>query len=112
MHHKKQGGGGGTGANRRKSKSRPQDSALTSAIPAPPRLPPPPRLPFFPSTNEGFMAQKIKGAKQPKQQQSTRPGREKKMTPKPEAEVPHQIGTGKLKNKVAIITGGDSGIGR
>src|SRR5687767_3865244 len=62
--------------------------------------------------NEGFMAQKIKGAKQPKQTQSTRPGRETKMTPKPEAEVPHQIGTGKLARKVAIITGGDSGIGR
>lgn len=34
------------------------------------------------------------------------------MTPKPEAETPHHIGTGKLANKVAIITGGDSGIGR
>ncbi|HUS34444.1 MAG TPA: SDR family oxidoreductase [Verrucomicrobiae bacterium] len=58
------------------------------------------------------MAQKIKGAKQPKQHQNVRPGREKKMTPKPEAETPHHIGTGKLANKVAIITGGDSGIGR
>jgi NAD(P)-dependent dehydrogenase (short-subunit alcohol dehydrogenase family) len=58
------------------------------------------------------MAQKIKGAKQPPQHQQKRPGREKEMTPKPEAETPHHIGTGKLKNKVAIITGGDSGIGR
>lgn len=34
------------------------------------------------------------------------------MTPKPEAETPHQVGTGKLEDKVAIISGGDSGIGR
>jgi NAD(P)-dependent dehydrogenase (short-subunit alcohol dehydrogenase family) len=58
------------------------------------------------------MAQKIKGAKQPKQHQNKRPGHETKMTPRPEAETPHHIGTGKLQDKVAIITGGDSGIGR
>jgi NAD(P)-dependent dehydrogenase (short-subunit alcohol dehydrogenase family) len=58
------------------------------------------------------MAQKQKGAKQPKQQQRVQPGREKKMTPKPEAETPHHVGTGKLADKVAIISGGDSGIGR
>src|ERR1044071_1225255 len=34
------------------------------------------------------------------------------MTPKPEAETPHHVGTGKLARKVAIITGGDSGIGK
>ncbi|HYE32770.1 MAG TPA: SDR family oxidoreductase [Methylomirabilota bacterium] len=48
----------------------------------------------------------------PKQTQSTRPGRESEMTPKPKAEIPHQKGTGKLAGKVAIITGADSGIGR
>jgi NAD(P)-dependent dehydrogenase (short-subunit alcohol dehydrogenase family) len=58
------------------------------------------------------MAQKVKGAKQPKQQQSEQPGREKEMSPKPEAETPHQVGTGKLAEKAAIISGGDSGIGR
>jgi NAD(P)-dependent dehydrogenase (short-subunit alcohol dehydrogenase family) len=58
------------------------------------------------------MAQKIKGKKQPRQHQNIKPGRESKMTPKPEAETPHHIGTGKLADKVAIITGGDSGIGR
>jgi alkyl hydroperoxide reductase subunit AhpF len=58
-----------------------------------------------------FMADAKKKTK-PKQTQSTRPGRESKMTPKPKAEIPHQKGTGKLARKVAIISGGDSGIGR
>lgn len=34
------------------------------------------------------------------------------MTPKPQSEAPYYRGSGKLKDKVAIITGGDSGIGR
>src|SRR3954449_3219918 len=49
---------------------------------------------------------------QPKQKQHEQPGKEYKMTPKPDAEVKHQRGTGKLAGRVAIITGGDSGIGR
>jgi NAD(P)-dependent dehydrogenase (short-subunit alcohol dehydrogenase family) len=48
----------------------------------------------------------------PKQEQPDRPGREHKMEPRPQAEKPSQHGSGKLENKVAIITGGDSGIGR
>lgn len=34
------------------------------------------------------------------------------MTPKPKAEKPQQRSAGKLKGKVALISGGDSGIGR
>ena len=34
------------------------------------------------------------------------------MKPKPRAEDPRHIGTGKLAGRVALITGGDSGIGR
>src|SRR5215208_5603407 len=49
---------------------------------------------------------------QPPQHQDRRPGVESKMTPKPKADDPGYKGSGKLEGKVAIITGGDSGIGR
>jgi len=48
---------------------------------------------------------------QPPQQQQP-PGSEAAMTPKPKAEDEKYRGSGKLKDKVALITGGDSGIGR
>ncbi|RAL23453.1 SDR family oxidoreductase [Thermoflavimicrobium daqui] len=46
------------------------------------------------------------------QHQDRQPGFEYVMIPRPIAENPSYKGSGKLKNKVAIITGGDSGIGR
>jgi NAD(P)-dependent dehydrogenase (short-subunit alcohol dehydrogenase family) len=49
---------------------------------------------------------------QPRQHQQRRPGREHKMKPRPKADDEKYRGSGKLRNKVAIITGGDSGIGR
>ena len=49
---------------------------------------------------------------QPPQHQRRRPGREHKMEPRPRAEDKTHRGSGKLQEKVAIITGGDSGIGR
>lgn len=48
----------------------------------------------------------------PAQTQKRQPGSESEMTPKPKAEDHEQRGSGKLQNKVALITGGDSGIGR
>ena len=53
-----------------------------------------------------------KKAIRPAQEQRRRPGIEAKMKPLPEAERPEIAGTGRLQNQVAIITGGDSGIGR
>lgn len=48
----------------------------------------------------------------PEQEQEKQPGMEYLMTPKPIFDNPNYKGSGKLKNKVAIITGGDSGLGR
>ena len=48
----------------------------------------------------------------PPQHQDTQPGMEYLMTPRPIFNNPYYIASGKLMNKVAIITGGDSGIGR
>ncbi len=48
----------------------------------------------------------------PPQHQDIQPGMEYLMNPKPIFDNPYYIPSGKLKGKVAIITGGDSGIGR
>lgn len=47
----------------------------------------------------------------PAQKQKS-PGLEKKMEPRPQFEAPQYIAAGKLKDKIALVTGGDSGIGR
>jgi len=48
----------------------------------------------------------------PKQHQNTQPGIESKMDPLPKSMNPAYKGSGKLSGKTAIITGGDSGIGK
>lgn len=47
----------------------------------------------------------------PEQSQFRQPGVESLMIPQPIIENPNYQGSGKLKDKVALITGGDSGIG-
>ncbi|WP_047982295.1 SDR family oxidoreductase [Ornithinibacillus contaminans] len=47
----------------------------------------------------------------PEQRQYRQPGLENLMVPKPIIENPNYHGSGKLKGKVALITGGDSGMG-
>ncbi|WP_082234558.1 SDR family oxidoreductase [Halobacillus massiliensis] len=49
---------------------------------------------------------------QPKQHQNRQPGFEHEMNPLPIYEDPNYKGSGKLTGKTAVITGGDSGIGR
>ncbi len=45
-------------------------------------------------------------------QHQAKPGMEFKMEPRPQYQAPGYRGSGKLERKVALVTGGDSGIGR
>jgi NAD(P)-dependent dehydrogenase (short-subunit alcohol dehydrogenase family) len=61
--------------------------------------------------NVHHKAETAKKHAQPPQAQKRQPGRERPMMPRPDYK-PKFPGVGKLKDKVAVITGGDSGIGR
>lgn len=59
----------------------------------------------------GLKCTKFK-VKYPPQEQNVQPGMEYLMIPRPIFDKPNYKGSNRLKDKVAIITGGDSGIGR
>jgi NAD(P)-dependent dehydrogenase (short-subunit alcohol dehydrogenase family) len=70
-----------------------------------------------PSRKTQARSSTVKGQlKEPKspmpEQHQRKPGIESKLKPRPRYEAPGYKGSGKLENKVALITGGDSGIGR
>ena len=65
-----------------------------------------------PKRSNGVQGQ-LKEPKSPMPAQHQRkPGIESKLKPRPRYEAPGYQGSGKLQDKVALITGGDSGIGR
>ncbi|RLN36114.1 hypothetical protein C2845_PM03G13690 [Panicum miliaceum] len=68
-------------------------------------------LAFFAARPLGSRA-RARPSSPPPQQQGSQPGKEHAMDPRPEAIVQNYKSAEKLKGKVALVTGGDSGIGR
>jgi NAD(P)-dependent dehydrogenase (short-subunit alcohol dehydrogenase family) len=66
----------------------------------------------MPKSGSGTKSPEKKKPARPAQRQARQPGRESEMKPAPRSEDPEYRGSGKLDGKVALVTGGDSGIGR
>ena len=71
----------------------------------------PTKTPSLQLLERAFMADK-KYPEIPAQKQSQQPGHENKMDPRPAFKQAERKGSERLKQKIALITGGDSGIGR
>jgi NAD(P)-dependent dehydrogenase (short-subunit alcohol dehydrogenase family) len=65
-----------------------------------------------PSQHKEKQKEQMRKAKEDEKLQSRRPGLEHEMEVKPKAVDRTRRGSGKLESRVALITGGDSGIGR
>ena len=71
------------------------------------------RMIFMPSTMNTYQNPPATAPKDfPQQHQNMQPGLQGAMNPSPITDNPSYRGAGKLLNRVAIITGGDSGIGQ
>src|SRR6185295_5487174 len=68
------------------------------------------------STKSSRASRQVNQRPEPKspmpEQHQKKPGIESKIKPRPHYEAPNYKGAGKLAGKTALITGGDSGIGR
>lgn len=94
----------------------PKQERRKSSSRATPRKTKNPRSRRLRSTSSKHRASAARQRPEPKspmpEQHQEKPGLESKVTPRPHYEAPNYKGADKLVGKVALITGGDSGIGR